>query len=112
MELEGYFDFVGPEEIRIKGTRVGIETVVEDYLEGASPEEIASRYRSLTLEQVYATLLYYFRNRVQVDAYLEAWRGSLEQDWLEQQNNPSPVRRRLRELKARRAMPREDAATS
>jgi len=112
MELEGYFDFVGPEEIRIKGTRVGIETVVEDYLEGASPEEIASRYRSLTLEQVYATLLYYFRNRVQVDAYLEAWRASLEQGWLEQQNNPSPARKRLRELKARRAMPREDAATS
>ena len=64
MELEGYLDLLGPEEIRIKGTRVGIETVVEDYLEGASPEEIASRYRSLTIDQVYATLLYYFRTRV------------------------------------------------
>jgi len=112
MELEGYFDFVSPEEIRIKGTRIGIETIVEDYLEGASPEEIASRYRSLTLEKVYATLLYYFRNRIQVDAYLEAWRASLEQGWLEQQNNPSTARKRLRELKARRAIPPEDAATS
>jgi len=112
MELEGYFDFVSPEEIRIKGTRVGIETVVEDYLEEASPEEIASRYRSLTLEQVYATRQYYFRNRVQVDAYLKAWRASLEQGWLEQQNIPSPARKRLPELKAHRAMPREDATTS
>jgi len=112
MELEGYFDFVSPEEIRIKGTRVGIETVLEDYLEGASPEEIATRYRSLTIEQVYATLLYYFRNRDQLDAYLEAWRAYTEQAWLEQQNNPSPGCKRLRELKARRAAPQEDTATS
>lgn len=112
MELEGYFDFVSPEEIRIKGTRIGIETVLEDYLEGASPEEIVTRYRSLTLEQVYATLLYYFRNRVQLDAYLEVWRAYIEQAWLEQQNNPSPGRKRLRELKVRRVAPQEETATS
>lgn len=112
MELEGYFDFVSPEEIRIKGTRIGIETVLEDYLEGASPEEIAARYRSLTLDQVYATLLYYFRNRVQLDAYLEAWRAYIELAWLEQERNPSPARKRLRELKARRAAPQEETATS
>ena len=46
MELESYFDFVSPEEIRVKGTRIGIETVLEDYLEGAGPEEIAVRIRS------------------------------------------------------------------
>ena len=37
MELESYFEFASPDEIRIKGTRMGIETVLEDYLEGASP---------------------------------------------------------------------------
>ncbi len=42
MELENYFDFLSDEDIRIKGTRIGIETVLEDYLEGASPEEIAT----------------------------------------------------------------------
>jgi prevent-host-death family protein len=101
--LEEYFDVLSPDDIRIKGTRIGIETVLDDYLEGISPEEIAARYRSLTLEQVYATLLHYFRNRAEVDAYLEAWRTYTEQAWLEQQRNPSPVTRRLRELKARRA---------
>ena len=104
MELESYFDFLSPEDIRIRGTRVGIETVLDDYLEGASPEEIAARYRTLTLEQVYATLLYYFCNRAQVDAYLEAWRTYAEQAWLEHQRNSSPEIIRLRELKARRAV--------
>ena len=103
MELERYFDFLSLGDIRIKGTRVGIETVLDDYLDGSSPEEIAARDRSLSLEQVYATLLYYFHNRAQMDAYLEAWRAYTEAAWQEQERNPSPAVRRLRELKAHSA---------
>src|SRR2546426_7756698 len=102
MELESYFDFLSPEEIRIKGTRIGIETVLEDYLEGASPEEIRVRYRPLTLEQVYAALLYYFRNQAQMDAYLQAGRACMEQSWQEWRQHPSPAITRLRALKAQR----------
>lgn len=112
MELESYFDFLGPDDIRIKGTRIGIETVLEDYLEGASPEEIAARYRNLTLEQVYATILYYLRNRAEVDAYLEAWRAYTEQAWLEHERHPSPEIVRLRQLKARRIALQEEVAAS
>jgi len=97
MELESYFDFLSPEDIRIRGTRVGIETVLDDYLEGASPEEIAARYRTLTLEQVYATLLYYFCNRKEIDQYLEGWRAYAEAAWQEQQRNPPEFVRELRE---------------
>ena len=66
MQLESYFEFLGEDDIRIRGTRVGIETVLEDYLEGSSPEEVAARYRSLSLEQVYATITYYWRNQKSV----------------------------------------------
>jgi uncharacterized protein (DUF433 family) len=89
MELESYFDFVSEDTIRIKGTRVGIETVLEDYLQGAIPEEIAARYRTLSLEQVYATITYYLHYRAKMDAYLESWRRYADQAWLEQQRNPS-----------------------
>ena len=102
MDLKEYFDFLSEDDIRIKGTRVGIETVLEDYLGGASPEEIAARYRTLTLEQVYATITYYLRYQEEVDAYLARWREYAEAAWQEQQRNPPPVVRRLRELKARR----------
>jgi uncharacterized protein (DUF433 family) len=111
MEVEHYFDFLSPEDIRIKGTRIGIETVLEDYLEGASPEEIAVRYHNLTLEQVYATILYYFSNRTNLDAYLEGGRLFLEKACLEQQHHPSDAVRRLRELKARRAATQQDTVT-
>ncbi len=110
MELESYFDFLSPDEIRVKGTRVAIETVLEDYLEGASAEEIAARYRSLTLEQVYAAILYYFRNRAQMDACMDAWRAYTAEAWAEHQCRPSPATQRLRELKGRRVAPQEKAA--
>jgi hypothetical protein len=59
MQLEEYFNFLAADDIRLKGTRIGIETILFDYLFRArTPEEIANTYPSLTLEQVYATILY------------------------------------------------------
>lgn len=78
MARESSFAFVSAEDIRLKGTRIGIETVLEDSLEGASPEEIAAHYRHLTREQVYATLRYSCRHQAQMDASLEAWRTETE----------------------------------
>jgi len=102
MQLTDYFEFLDADDIRIKGTRVGIETVLEDYLNGASPEEIAARYRALTLEQVYATITYYLGYRQEVEAYLTRWRAYAEAEWQAQQQRPSPAVRRLRELKVQR----------
>jgi uncharacterized protein (DUF433 family) len=88
MELQDYFAFLDADDIRLKGTRVGIEIVLDDYLSGVSPEEIVARYRTLTLEQVYATITYYLHNQEEIDAYLARWRAYVETAWLEQQHNP------------------------
>jgi uncharacterized protein (DUF433 family) len=74
-----------------------IETVLDDYLGGASPEEIAARYRTLTLEQVYAIITYYLHKQEEIDKYLERWRAYTEAAWQEQQCNPSEFVRELRE---------------
>jgi hypothetical protein len=71
-----------------------------------------ARYRHLTLEQVYATLLYYLNHRAQVGVYLEAWRVDTEKAWLAQQRHPSPAVMRLRELKADQATLQGERATS
>lgn len=102
MELENYFIFLDDDDIRIKGTRVGIETVIEDYLTNASPEEIAARYRTLTLEQVYATITYYWHNQLKIDAYLARLHEYSKTAFQKQQQNPPPVVRRLRALKQNR----------
>jgi len=99
MQLEEYFDFLAPDDIRIKGTRIGIETVLFDYLElGLFPEQIASRYRTLSIEQVYATLTYYWHNQQEIDAYLRHIDAELEAQRAAQAAHPSPAVQRLREL--------------
>lgn len=60
MSLDEYFDFLAPDDIRIKGHRIGIETVLSEYLHHArTAEEIQQRYPSLTLAEVYATISYF-----------------------------------------------------
>ena len=106
MELENYFDFLLDTDIRVKGTRVGIETIILDYLElGLSPEEIAAKYPTLKLEQVYATLTYYWHNRPQVQEYIEKVSAEILQQREEQARNPSPLVVKLRELALKRGMP-------
>jgi uncharacterized protein (DUF433 family) len=104
VQLEDHFDFLAPNDIRVKGTRVGIETILWDYLDlGLFPEQIAARYRTLSLEQVYATLTYYLHNREQVEAYLKAVEQEIARQREEQDLRPSQAVQRLRELAAQRA---------
>jgi uncharacterized protein (DUF433 family) len=56
--------------IRVRGTRVRLDTVVFAFNEGATPEEIVSRYPALNLEKVYAVIAYYLGNQTDVDAFL------------------------------------------
>jgi uncharacterized protein (DUF433 family) len=103
MQLEDNFDFLSPDDIRIKGHRIGIESVLYEYIFRArTPEEIADIFPSLSLEQILATLLYYQRNKVQVDAYLAEWIEFGERMRAEQARNPTPAMLRLRKLKAER----------
>ncbi len=104
MQLEGYFDFLAPNDIRLKGHRIGIESVLYEYIHRAqTAEEIAARFPTLTLEQVYATILYYLHNKPEVETYLTAWLEFGRRMRAEQAQNPSPTMLKLRRLKAQRA---------
>jgi uncharacterized protein (DUF433 family) len=58
------------EVIRIEGTRVPLETLVETFQEGATAEEIAQQYPTVPLGVVYQLIGYYLRHRSEVDAYV------------------------------------------
>jgi uncharacterized protein (DUF433 family) len=100
MKLDDYFDFLAPNDIRIKGTRVGIETILYDYIHcGKPPETIAHTYPSVTLEQVYATITYYLHNKAAVSQYLAEWLEWGVRMREQQAKNPSPATLKIRELK-------------
>src|SRR5687768_12745459 len=53
--------------LRIAGTRVGLDTVVVRFQEGASPEKIVHSFLTLTLAQVYGAIAYYLENQILID---------------------------------------------
>ena len=55
---------------------------------------------TLALEQVYATILYYLRNRAQLDAYLAEWLAFSQQAREAQTLNPPPAILHLPQRKA------------
>ncbi len=103
MQIEDYFNFLAEDDIRIKGTRIGIETVLDEYIHnGKTAEAIADRYHTVTLEQVYATILYYLQNREKVGAYLEDYLEYCRKAREEYEKNPPPGVIRLRKILAER----------
>ena len=103
MQLEEYFSFLAPNDIRLNGTRIGIETILYEYIYRAlTPEEIAQIYTSLTLEQVYASILYYLHNKEAVSNYITDWLESGHRMREEQRRKPSPVVQKLMQFKAER----------
>ncbi len=102
MHLEDYFDFEDPEIISIKGHRLGIEHVLEQYLAGYSAEQIAQEFPGLTLEQIHATITYYLHNQANVNSYIEQSRARAEHAYQEWAAHPSPLVERLQRLKQAR----------
>ncbi|MDB9313366.1 DUF433 domain-containing protein [Spirulina sp. CS-785/01] len=101
MQLEEYFNFQRPDDIRLKGTRVGIENVLYEYIyRSRTPEEIVNCFSTISLEQVYATILYYLQNKETVGKYITDWLEWGHQQRKAQELNPTPTMLRLRKLRA------------
>ena len=83
--------------IHVGGTRVTLDTIVYDFREGATAEEIALRYPSLNLSDIYSALGYYLQRHKEIDEYLrlrsiqaEGVRAEMETHF-----DPSGIRDRL-----------------
>ena len=57
--------------IRIKGSRVSLDSIVHHFKLGATAEQIVYSFPSLHLGDVYSSIAYYLTHRPKVEAYLE-----------------------------------------
>jgi uncharacterized protein (DUF433 family) len=85
MQFEDYFEFLAPDEIKIKGHRIWMQDVLYEYIHAAmTVEELAERFDTLSLEQIHAVILYYLHNKETMDKYMADWleycRKSREED--------------------------------
>lgn len=102
MQLEDYFEFLSAEDIRVKGTRIGIEHILYEYIYAAkTPEAIDRQFHTVTLAQIYATILYYLENKEAVRKYLGEWLEYCLKTEAEYDRNPSPFALKLRQIKER-----------
>ncbi len=56
--------------IRVGNTRVTLETVVHEFKNGSTAEEIVYQYPVLDLSDVYAVISFYLKNQTAVESYL------------------------------------------
>ena len=84
--------------LRVGGSRVLLETIIRAFQDGATPETIAQRYPTASLENIYTVVAYYLRHRQETDEYLARREQSAQQvrDRIERhQRDTRNVRSRL-----------------
>lgn len=83
--------------IRVRGTRITLDTVVEAFRHGANAEEITQQYPTLSLADVYSVVGYFLRHEAEVTAYLadRASAGAAVRRDNERRFDPQGVRDRL-----------------
>ena len=86
--------------IRIKGSRVSLDSIVHHFKLGATAEQIVQSFPSLSLADVYSSIAYYLTHRQEIETYLEQQRVAADnlQDQLE--SNPN-YQAEISELRSR-----------
>ena len=101
-----YLEVHSANDVRIKGTRVGIEHLLTAYLAGSLPEEICLEFPTISLEQVHGVIAWYLGNQAEADAYLRRWQTESRQARRQQaEGDQAEVIRRIRLRTAQRAAP-------
>jgi uncharacterized protein (DUF433 family) len=85
--------------IRVRDTRVGLDSVIIAFQQGATPEQIADDFPVLSLDDIKDIISYYLHNRVIVDAYLAELAKIGEQNRIRWESDPETqaFRQKLRE---------------
>ena len=64
--------------IRVGGTRMTLDLIIAEHKAGASQEQIAENYDSVSLRDIYAAISYHLHHQAEIDEYLEERRTALD----------------------------------
>ncbi len=86
----------------VVGTRISLDSIVQAFRRGESPETIRQNFELLRLEEVYGAIAYYLENQADINAYLIR-QG---EKWADGKRNAEPPPDNLRErlLRSREEM--------
>jgi uncharacterized protein (DUF433 family) len=64
----------------VGNTRVSLDSIVYEFLNGQTAESIAESFPVVSLEQVYGAITYYLGHRAEIDAYLREGHSQYERE--------------------------------
>jgi uncharacterized protein (DUF433 family) len=79
----------------LAGTRVSLDSIVECFNEGLSPEAILEEFETLTLAKVFGAITYYLENQPAIDVYRVRQTRRFEAMRTNAATLPEGLRRRL-----------------
>ncbi len=85
--------------IRIRGSRVTLDSVINEFRQGATAEQIQDDFPSLTLREVYGAIAYYLEHTEDIERYLheQEQAGEATRRLIEARQDSASLRRRIRE---------------
>jgi uncharacterized protein (DUF433 family) len=91
-----YIEINADGDARIRGTGFKVRILAEEYLNGATPEDMRQCHPPLTLGQVHGALAYYYDHKQQFDEEIAELNRFVEE--LREQQGESPLATKLREM--------------
>lgn len=84
--------------IRIKGSRVSLNSIVHHFKQGATAEQIQDSFPSLSLREIYGAIAYYLEHTEVVEEYLRERQEQAEETRhsIESQIDTAALRERIR----------------
>jgi uncharacterized protein (DUF433 family) len=83
--------------VYVSSTRIPIDFIIYEYLEGATAEDIVQNYPSLSLPAIHAVLSCYLTHKTEVNAYMAQQEQVAEAKYLEiaERSQQKDLRQRL-----------------
>lgn len=86
--------------IRIKGSRVSLDSIVHHFKLGATAEQIVQSFPSLSLGEVYSSIAYYLTHRQEIEEYLQQQETAADAIQEQLESNPD-YQSEIAELRSR-----------
>lgn len=81
----------------VAGSRVLLESIVAEFLDGRSPESIQQSFPTLKLAEIYGVIAFYLDHQAEINSYLQRRRDVYEARRQESVSQDEEFHRQLRE---------------
>ncbi|MFN8440737.1 MAG: DUF433 domain-containing protein [Caldilineaceae bacterium] len=105
IDIREFLTMDAPDEIRIKGHRIGPEHIIEQFQLGESPNQIAQTFPGVDIRIIYAVIAHYLWYQQEVDDYIANLKKETSLAYEEWKKNRTPISRKVEALIRERRQP-------